>query len=342
MKTNITIEKNSFISGRSILTSTIKILNKTINECTYLEFRTFCDFLEGFFLHDKLYIVTDINNISPDIEKFKNLINNHYNKSIINFIDVKSEDLFINDRSIDEIIKEINDEILNGRISFVRDQLYSVTELGRRTNDSKDDYLNNFTDLLTIQKMEINDKHLDFYVNTFHNSTDDEFKNHLFRAVIIAAVAIAAKGTAKFTGTRKTLGGFIIKNYNKYSFSTFPHFIYLYANALYMNYKRNVFFEKTLDYYHHLILSIFQSEIHRQDVLQTLFLVRDKFKNYRNNGDYYYSELAKKQKKIKTLKEKYIIFLDDKARLLTKYNLLIFLKKFGKELFIDTKNIDFI
>lgn len=342
MNGNLQIDLNACISGRSLLSSTAKILKRNTKECTYLEFRTFCDFLEAISLHDTIYIITNIEDITRDIQELVDFFNNHYNRQIISFINIKEERFLVNSNSVDTIIKELIDIVFDGKMSFIRQQLYANKETSRRTDDSKDDYLECFTSLLKEENYIINEKYLDFFVNTFHNNSDSEFKKHLFRAIIIAAVAIAAKGTAKFTGTRKSIGGFIIERYKKYTFSSFPHFIYCYANSLYMNKKRNIFFDKKLDYYHHLLLSIYQSISNDSTQLKTMFTFRDIFEGFRNNNKLFNSELAFEQRKIENAKYNYTVYLNDKVRLLSKNNLVGCLKKYFKEIFLDKKNVNFI
>ncbi len=109
--------KNSVVAGRSILSSAAKILNNNITQCTFLEYKTFSDFLESVILHDYLYIYGNFTSFEEDAKELYDKLNSYDNRFIY-IIDDKTDILTINNVNIDEKIKDLISRIFSNKISL--------------------------------------------------------------------------------------------------------------------------------------------------------------------------------------------------------------------------------
>lgn len=279
--------ENAAVTGKSILTSSVKILNTDIRNCTYLEFKSFCDFIEAVVIHDNIIILGPFTDRETEALDLVQKLNTE-NKSPFIYLEDSTEDkLIINNNNVDVVFKEILSKTFRSQsIEFVRHQLFQKSHTNRYTDDEKTEYLDQFVKICTESDDDENcfnslEEHL---ANYFKSARESEFIKYLFRAFMIATYAKIVNGTALFTGSRKPIGALIKERNQEFPFVTLPCSIYRYANSIYLNNKRHLFFEEKIKFYYPLLLSIVTGKIKsKETVLHTIFELRTEFKEFRKN-----------------------------------------------------------
>jgi hypothetical protein len=326
---------NSVVSGRSLLASPAKLLNPNIEHCTYLEYKTFCDFLEAVLLHEEVYIIGDFNEREKTALSFMQKLNS--NGEFIFTVDDSKDIFFIGDNNIDVRIKEIVSHTFNDRISFIRKQLLQYIYTDRYNDDERIEFLTNVIEIINKPGSNILSEIQSLIINKFRSARDSEFTKHLLRAVNIAAYSSFINGSAKFTGSRKPLGILIIKKNSHFNFSTPAFTIYKLLNFLFIKNQKKIIEEEKLNYFQPLILSIFLHKLDKKEnAIDTLLILRNEFKEFRNKCKIKFNtggiNLISDTKK----------YFNEVNRLSSNNNFLNLLKKYYREILLDDNiNIDY-
>ena len=337
--------ENAAVSGKSMLTSSLKIMKPDINNCTYLEFKSFCDFIEALVIHDNIIILGPFTDKEKEASDWVQQLNAKNKIPLIHIEDTRQKKLLINNNNVDVAFKEVlSKTFLNQDIEFVRHQLFQKSPTDRYTDDEKNAYLSRF---VNIFKESSNDEtcfhKFEQYLSTsFKSARESEFIKYLFRAFMIAAYAKSINGTALFTGSRKPIGALIKQRNTDYLFQTYPCSVYRYANSIYLNHKRHLFFEEKIKFYYPLLLSIVAKKTkNKQSVLDTIFELREEFKDFRAKiaAKENQSIAAKAIKKHKKLLKQTRSFYDERGRLLSDNNLSNLGKKYSSELLFDETEV---
>lgn len=333
--TNITINTNKCIaiSGKSILSSSAKILSPEFPRCTYLEYRTFCDFLECVILHDEIYVIGDFTERENRASNLMNNLNAQNKTDFIHVIDDSVDKFFINRTSIDVQLKKIVDNTFNNDISFIRKQLIPKSFTYRYNEDEKTTFLTN------IQSSDFEDTELlkNKLIELFNNHPNSEFVKHLFRAGLIASVASTLNATAKFTGSRKPIGFLIEKKNKEQRFDTDLNKLYKHVNGLYLKKQKN----NQNQFYQPLLFSIFLKHFEKnKDCFSVIMSLRNEFRHmrevYLNVPLTTKKEINKKNKRL----EKTHKYFDEIYRLASNNNLKNLCRKYLKELLLDESSIE--
>lgn len=343
-KISIDTGKSIVVSGKSILSSTAKILSTNVSRCTYLEYRTFCDFLEAVVLHEKVYILGEFSrrdNLSKDLMQQLNLLNK---SEFIFLIDDSNRKFFINRQDVDSQIKNLMNNVFQNKVSFIRKQLLQKSFTSRHNDDERmfflDDITTSLEEFTTSNKKEKESEIIKgVIINHCNKQSNSEFLKHLFRGFVIASVATILNGTAKLTGSRKPLSLVIKTNNPKCCFDTDLFKIYQYVNSLYLS-------KQTKDdshFFQPLLLSIFLKEIqyhNKEESLSLIIKLRKKFKRIRNVYSNIKSdsqrEINRKNKKFKNAYKYY----NEIYRFASNNNIKNLWSKYSKELFLDEVDTD--
>jgi len=332
----INIEKNNVVTGRSILSSSAKILDTTIENCTYLEFRTFCDFLESVVLYDNVYIIGEFNSKERNAKDLMLKLNELNNNNFIHILKDSNDKFVINKLNVDKEIRSIVENTFGKRISFIRKQLLPKNFIFRYNDDEKTNFLNKIS--LVLDKENTVEEISTIIADLYKEDTNSEFIRHLLRAFEIAAVASLINGSAKFTGSRKPLGFLIYEKNKGIKLKTLTKQIYGYANSLFIT-KQTI--NKDTPYFQTLLLSIFLNKIKTSnDYLEIIIEIRKEFDTFRNNCSQ--KECSSKKKYDKNNKALYntLKYYSEIYRLSSNSNFKNLIQKYSKELFLDEQNIN--
>jgi len=336
---------NTAVTGKSILTSSAKILNTDIRNCTYLEYKSFCDFIEAVVIHDNIVILGPFTQMENKALELLQKLNAENGSTFVHVEDIKTDKLIVNNNNIDNVFKDILSRTFrNQNVEFVRHQLFQKIHTDRYTDDEKNEYLKSFVKIYTESENDTSCFNTleEFLENSFRSARESEFIKYLFRAFMIAAYSKSINGTALFTGSRKPIGALIKERNEEFSFETLPCSIYRYANSIYLNHKRHLFLEEKIKFYYPLLLSIVMGKIENKgDVLDTIFKLRTEFMEFRKNivEKERHSNAAKVIKKHEKLMKDIKSFYDERGQLLSDNNLSNLGRKYSKELIFD--KIDF-
>ena len=336
MDIKINIEKNNVVTGRSILSSSAKLLDTTIENCTYLEFRTFCDFLESVVLYDDVYIIGNFNSKESNAKDLMLKLNEINDNKFIHILKDSNDKFVINGLSVGKEIKKIVENTFGKKISFVRKQLLPKNFIFRYNDDEKTNFLNKIS--IALDKENKVEEISTIITDLYKENTNSEFIRHLLRAFEIAAVASVINGSAKFTGSRKPLGLLIYEKNKKIKLKTLTKQIYGYANSLYIA-KQST--NKDAPYFQTLLLSIFLNKIKTStDYLETIIEIRKEFDSFRNNFSQKGCISKKKIDKYNKDLYKTLKYYSEIYRLSSNSNFKNLLQKYSKELFLDEQNIN--
>ena len=329
----INSDKCIVVSGKSILSSSAKILSLEISRCTYLEYKTFCDFLESVILHEKIYVLGDFSERENQASDLMNKLNELNETEFIHIINDSVDKFFINRNSIDIQIKRLVDNTFNNEISFIRKQLIPKSFTYRYNDDEKTSFL------ADINSIDIEDIDLlkNKIVNLFNNNPNSEFVKHLFRGFVIASVASILNGTAKFTGSRKAIG-FLIKKKNKEQrFETDLFKLYQHVNTLYLVKQKgnqNLFYQP-------LLFSIFLSHFEKNK--NPLSAIMDLRKEFQHMREIYLNVPITTKKEINkknTRLENTYNYFDEIYRFASNNNFKNLGSKYSKELLLDESSVE--
>jgi len=329
----IDTDKCIAVTGKSILSSSAKILSTDVSKCTYLEYRTFCDFLEAVILHEKVYVLGQFSERENQAADLMEKLNELNKSNFIFLLNDSDNKFFINRQDVDRQLKNIAINVFQNKISFIRKQLLPKSFTYRYNDDEKTSFINDIT-LSDQGQVEII---RDVIVNLFNTKTNSEFLKHLLRGFVIASVASILNGTAKLTGSRKPLS-LLIKEKNKdYNFETDLFKIYQHVNNLYLL-KQS---DNTKQFFHPLLLTIFLKRIQsKTDSLILIIKLREEFKQIREA--YLNIELNSKKeinKKSKRLQNTYKYF-NEIYRFASNNNLKNLGRKYSKELLLDESSVE--
>lgn len=331
--TTINTNKCIAISGKSILSSSAKILLPEISRCTYLEYRTFCDLLECVILHDEVYVLGDFSERENQASNLMKSLNTLNKTDFIHVINDSVDKLFINRTSIDVQLKKIVDNTFNSDISFIRKQLIPKSFTYRYNEDEKAAFLASIKSI-DLENIELLKNKI---INLFDNSPNSEFVKHLFRGFLIASVASILNGTAKFTGLRKPIG-FLIKKKNKEQhFETNLFKLYQHVNGLYLKKQK----DNQNEFYQPLLFSIFLKHIKKnKNPISVIVNLRNEFQHMREV--YLNIPITTKKeanKKSKSFENTYKYF-DEIYRFASNNHLKNLGKKYSNELLLDSSSIE--
>jgi len=336
----IDISKNNVVSGRSLLTSSAKILDSKIKNCRYLEYRTFIDFLESVILHDNVYIIGNFNEKETKASDLMQKLNELNGSEFIHTLNDSKNHFIINNISVDKIFKEILDNTFSNNIQFIRKQLIPENYIYRYNEDEKTKFLETISRISNGDNVNTITDDIQKEIEKLHKKdTNSEFIKHLFRAFEIAAVAKIINGTAKFTGSRKPVG-FLIKTKNKeFKFKSKIYRIYHYANTLFL---KNQDISKS-EYYAPLIFVIFLNKLKQldyNDPLKLIIELRNEFNSYRDYQSI--NKTSTKKENDKNDKKLYqtFKFYNEIYRLSSDKYLCNFFKKLFNEIFNKNESIN--
>lgn len=336
MNIEINIENNNIVSGRSILSSPAKILNPKIKNCTYLEFRTFCDFLESVVLYDNLYIIGEFNQKETNAKELMLKLNELNNEKFIHILNDSNDKFVINKLNVDKEVKKIVESTFGKEISFIRKQLLPKNFIFRYNDDEKTNFLNKIS--LVVDKKNVIEKISAIITDLYKEDTNSEFIRHLLRAFEIAAVASLINGSAKYTGSRKPLGFLINEKNNEIKFKTITNQIYGYTNSLFLT-KQSL--NKDTPYFRTLILSIFLEKAKISNNYYKIIIdLRKEFESFRTN----FSQKKCNSKIENDRNDKSLFntlkYYNEIYRLSSNSNFKNLMKKYSKELLLDEQNIN--
>ena len=125
---------NAAVTGKSILTSSVKLLKPDIRNCTYLEFKSFCDFIEAVVIHNNIIILGPFTDRETEALDLVRKLNTQNGIPFIHLEDITEDKLIINNNNVDVVFKEIiSKTFTNQNIEFIRHQLFQKSYMDRYT-----------------------------------------------------------------------------------------------------------------------------------------------------------------------------------------------------------------